>query len=169
MAESKRDKNYVPALIAADITDLENTIQLAADPANNRLLVSTIVTGDTAGLATSANQTNGTQKSKIVGAGSDVDIKDDTFYGDGVTTGILSTAVRLWNGASYDRLPGDTTGVKVKVQDQLPTVGNNGALVLGYTGANLTTITKTINAVQYRKTLGYTGSDLTSVSAWVQI
>jgi len=45
----------------------------------------------------------------------------------------------------------------------------NPSTVLGYTGANLTTITKTIGATSYRQTLGYTGSDLTSISAWVQL
>ena len=46
---------------------------------------------------------------------------------------------------------------------------SNGSIVLGYTGADLTTITKTIAGVQYQKTLSYTGSDLTGVSAWVAI
>lgn len=36
-------------------------------------------------------------------AGSDVNQKDDTFYGEGVTTGIAATAKRNWNGTSYDR------------------------------------------------------------------
>lgn len=40
-----------------------------------------------------------------------VAIKDDTAVGDGLTTGILSTANRLWNGTNYDRMKaGLTTG-----------------------------------------------------------
>lgn len=57
----------------------------------------------------------------------------------------------------------------VQPGETLPTSGNNASLALGYTGDNLTTITKTINGVQYRKTLSYTGSVLDSVSAWVQL
>jgi|SRR5262245_35664813 len=34
-------------------------------------------------------------------------VKDDTQFGDGVTSGILSGTARLWNGASYDRLRGN--------------------------------------------------------------
>lgn len=47
-------------------------------------------------------------------------------------------------------------------------LGNNSAITLGYTGDNLTTITKTIGAVSYVKTLTYSGSVLTDVSGWVQ-
>jgi len=56
------------------------------------------------------------------------------------------------------------------IGDSIPTSGNNPSLVLAYDGSgNLTTITKTIGAVQYRKTLAYTGSVLDSVSAWIQL
>jgi hypothetical protein len=52
----------------------------------------------------------------------------------------------------------------------LPTSGTNPSTVLSYTGANLTTVTETINGVQYRTTLGYDGSNnLISVSSAVQI
>lgn len=44
----------------------------------------------------------------VVLAGSDVNQKDDTFYGEGVTTGIAATAKRNWNGTSYDRDWGQT-------------------------------------------------------------
>lgn len=62
---------------------------------------------------------------------------------------------------SLDRLvqPGET----------LPTSGNNPSLALDYTGNNLTTITKTINSIQYQKTLTYDGSLLTEISNWNQI
>lgn len=61
-----------------------------------------------------------------------------------------------------------TNEVLVKTNDPLPTSGNNPSLVLGYTGDNLTTITKTIGAVSYVKTLTYSGSVLTNVSSWVE-
>lgn len=53
--------------------------------------------------------------------------------------------------------------------EPLPTIGNNPSLVLGYTGSNLTTVTKTINGVEYQKTLTYTGNNLTGVTAWVEL
>lgn len=40
--------------------------------------------------------------------------EDDTGYGDGIGNSILSVALRLYNGASYDRLRGDTTGVNTQ-------------------------------------------------------
>lgn len=51
----------------------------------------------------------------------------------------------------------------------LPTANNNPSLVLGYTDNKLTTLTKTIGAVSYQKTLSYTGTDLTGVSVWVEV
>jgi len=45
----------------------------------------------------------------ITGAGSNAQIKDDSFYAEDVTSGILSVHNRLWDGAAYDRTPGDST------------------------------------------------------------
>lgn len=61
------------------------------------------------------------------------------------------------------------SGKKVFPIDLPPTAQTNPSIVLGYTGANLTTITKTINGVQYQKTLSYTGTVLDSISSWVQL
>ena len=48
----------------------------------------------------------------IGGGGTNVPIKDDTNYGDGVTSGILSVTGRLWNGTNYDRpRSGGVTGM----------------------------------------------------------
>lgn len=64
----------------------------------------------------------------ITGAGSNIQIKDDTFFGDGVTTGILSTTGRVWNGSSYDRAYGDaTSGAWVNIK--AGTVGTTTAAV----------------------------------------
>lgn len=52
------------------------------------------------------------------------------------------------------------------VTPPLPTNGQNGSLVLGYTGDDLTTLTKTIDGVDYSKTLVYTSGVLTSISSW---
>lgn len=51
----------------------------------------------------------------------------------------------------------------------LPTANLNPTLVLGYDGVgNLTTLTKTINSIDYQKTLTYDGTgNLTNVSEWV--
>jgi len=45
----------------------------------------------------------------------------------------------------------------------------NASLVLEYTGDDLTKITKTINGVNYEKTLSYTDGKLTGVSSWDEI
>lgn len=50
--------------------------------------------------------------------------------------------------------------------DGSPTSTSNPSLVLGYSGVNLVSITKTINGVSYLKILSYTGTDLTGVSEW---
>jgi hypothetical protein len=53
-------------------------------------------------------------------------------------------------------------------ENPLPTSGNNPSTVLGYDGSNnLVTITKTIGATTYTKTLTYTAGVLTGISAWV--
>lgn len=64
-------------------------------------------------------------------------------------------------------------GKKVIIVEDTPTSPHksNPSLVLGYDGSgNLTTITKTIGAVQYQQTLTYNGTNvLTNISAWVQL
>jgi len=45
----------------------------------------------------------------------------------------------------------------------------NPSIVLGYTGSDLTTITKTINGVQYQQTLTYDSGNLVGISAWVEL
>ena len=72
---------------------------------------------------TSIGSTNNVSVSGSTGAGTSVLIKDDTAFGDGVTSGILSTTSRLWNGTNYDRWKGDTTnGAYVNVKTSvLPT------------------------------------------------
>lgn len=66
--------------------------------------------------------------------------------------------VELING----KIPVDNT-----ISD--PTVQTNPSLVLGYGDGKLTTLTKTIGAKSYQKTLSYTGDDLTGVSAWTEL
>lgn len=57
----------------------------------------------------------------------------------------------------------------IKQSNGDPTGVSNPSLVLGYTDTKLTTVTKTINGVEYQKTLTYTGDTLTGVSSWVQL
>lgn len=53
--------------------------------------------------------------------------------------------------------------------DVLSSIAENPSLVLGYTGTDLTTITKTIGTTQYQQTLTYTGGVLQTVSEWIKI
>lgn len=76
--------------------------------------------------------------------------------------------------SEHGRVGGLSTGQGFKfvtpIDGATPLEGNNPSLVLGYTGSNLTSITKTIGGTSYTKTLGYDGSNnLTSVSAWVEV
>jgi hypothetical protein len=96
---------------------------------------------NTSALATSANQTNSSQKTQVVdgsgniigstnnslyvgliggGAAAGILVKDDTVYGDGVTSGVLSATHRLWNGTNYDRAYGDkTNGAWVNIKSSV--------------------------------------------------
>jgi hypothetical protein len=61
-------------------------------------------------------------------------------------------------------------GKKVFPIDLPPTGQTNPSQVLAYTGPNLTSITKTINGVDYQQTLTYDGSNnLIGISAWVKL
>lgn len=80
---------------------------------------------------------------------------------DGQNTTIQATVSQIGSKGALNVSPVETSPIDASK--------TNPSTVLGYTGANLTTITKTIDGVQYQQTLGYTGSDLTSISAWVQL
>lgn len=54
-------------------------------------------------------EANGSVPMGTMLGGSDAILKDDTFYGDGVTTGIASVALRTWNGTNYDRWDGSVS------------------------------------------------------------
>lgn len=66
MANAKIDDNWNPTLTAVSTADGETPVRLEADPVTGNLQV------DSVGTATSANQTNGTQKTQIVDAGGEV-------------------------------------------------------------------------------------------------
>lgn len=59
--------------------------------------------------------------------------------------------------------------IQVDSNGNLKTSTDNASLVLTYTGEDLTKITKTINGVNYEKTLSYTDGKLTSVSSWSEV
>lgn len=88
---------------------------------------------------TTAGTTNNVEITGHTGA----NIKDDTQFGDGVTTGILSVHNRLWNGASYDRWHGDTTnGAWVNLKSAVTiSAAQSGTWNIG----TLTTITNAVN------------------------
>lgn len=85
----------------------------------------------------------------------------------GITNDQPATAIE-WNEHA---VVNGVAGKKVFGITLPPTAQTNPSLVLGYDGVgNLTTITKTINSVDYQKTLSYDGvGNLTNVSVWVQI
>lgn len=88
-------------------------------------------------------------------------------------------AKKVWNLDSNGNLitPATSTAQtdgsqKTQIVDTIPTDSNhlNGSLVLTYNASNqVTNITKTINTVQYQKTISWTGDVATAISAWVQL
>lgn len=113
------------AVTASNVADTAPTnVAVINDGTGNRQVVvlgagdgtTTLVDG------TSAHPLN----TNLIGSGGST-IKDDTGFGDGVTSGIVAAAVRLWNGTSYDRLKGDATNgayVNVKAISPLGTILN---------------------------------------------
>jgi hypothetical protein len=69
----------------------------------------------------------------------------------------------VWNPESGD------FEVEAQGKGDVPQSSTDASYVLGYTGTNLTTVTKTIGGTSWVKTLTYTGDDLTSVSGWVEV
>lgn len=71
----------------------------------------------------------------LVGGGGTVPIKDDTQFGDGVTTGILSETIRLFNNAgTYDRIrSGSVAGglLGTYAEDVASSSGDTGFLTFG--------------------------------------
>lgn len=85
---------------------------------------------------TTLGTTNNVSVSASTGAGTSALVKDDTAFGDAVTTGIQSSSSRLYNGTSYDRWRGDTTaGAWVQLKAALPA----GTNLLGKVSIDQTT------------------------------
>lgn len=111
------------------------------------------------------------EKSRLqVRTNADPEVYEDVGSGSaGVPIPVSVESSELPTGAATSSNQTDGSQ-KTQIVDSLPTAGNNPSTVLAYTGSNLTTITETINGVQYRTTLGYDGSNnLTSISSIVEI
>jgi hypothetical protein len=77
---------------------------------------------------TTLGTTNNVSISGTTGAGTSTLLKDDTSFGDAVTTGILSVTNRLWNGTNYDRAYGDkTNGAFVNIKASAFAAATNAA------------------------------------------
>lgn len=80
---------------------------------------------------TTLGTTNNVSVSGSTGAGTSALIKDDASFGDGVTSGVLTTINRLWNGTTYDRM-----------RSVITATGSTGTGVLG---AGILALGKTAN------------------------
>ena len=69
----------------------------------------------------------------------------------------------VWNPESGDM------EMEAQGRGDVPQSSTGASFVLGYTGINLTTVTKTIGGTSWVKTLTYAGNDLTDVSVWVEV
>lgn len=77
----------------------------------------------------------------LVGAGSAAQIKDDSFYGENITSGILSVHNRLWDGAAYDRTPGNST------DGMLVNLGANNDVVASATNLDIRDLSSASDSV----------------------
>ncbi len=114
-------------------------IQTAVEIIDNAISGSEMQVDVVAALPAGTNAIGG-----ITGAGTNGQIKDDAFYGEDVTSGILMTHGRLWDGAAYDRQPGNSTdGMLVNLG------ANNDVTVTGVsTAANQTTVIGHLDGVE---------------------
>lgn len=117
MSNAKRDQNYVPTLTGVSYVDLTTPELLAVDPANNRLLVSAIVTGNDTGATSSTSTVSGSATSVTLKASNTSRVRltvvnDSTatlYVKEGVTA---TTSDYTWRLSSYDTLViDDYTGV----------------------------------------------------------
>lgn len=88
--------------LANDSTGIIATVG-AVTAITNALPVGANVIGQVSINQTTLGTTNNVSVSGSTGAGTSALTKDDPSFGDGVTTGILSTTTRLYNGTNYDR------------------------------------------------------------------
>jgi hypothetical protein len=72
------------------------------------------------------------------GAGTAALVKDDTAFGDALTTGVQTSTNRLYNGTNYDRARGDATnGAWVNVKSTVNPVLAAGTNAIGTVGTTL--------------------------------
>ena len=101
---------------------------------------------------TTPGNTNNVSMSASTGVGTSNLVKDDTSFGDGVTTGIATVTARLFNGTTYDRARGDlTNGAWVNVKTGKLNIGS--ATTGGLTTFTLIS-TATTNATNVKATAG---------------
>lgn len=117
MSNAKRDQNYVPTLTGVSYVDLTTPELLAVDPANNRLLVSALVTGSGTGTTGNTSTVSGSATSVTLKASNTSRIRltvvnDSTatlYVKEGATA---TTSDYTWRLSSYDTLViDDYTGI----------------------------------------------------------
>lgn len=106
MTQNKFTTNNNPTLVAVSNADGETPVYLYADPATHGLVVSATISS--VGLATSSNQTDGSQKTQIVDAGGEAAT---------VTGGKLDVNATASLAGSSLPISGAATGVGVAILD----------------------------------------------------
>lgn len=110
-------------------------------------------------VAVQGNPNNNQTLATLNGGGSNSQIKDDTFYGEGVTSGVLSSTARLWNGTGYDRAKG--TGGALNI-----TGAQVAAATTAWTSATGVNTANTISVANYN-TVSVTMSNTSTMTAGV--
>ena len=171
---SRFDPNNEKSLQVVSVVDDEKSLNLKGDPTNNNALYTNATVSSSTlptGASTSAKQ-----------LADDHNVTVSNMIPD-VETGLATSAKQLADnhqvtvsnptadpeiGLAKDATLTDGTQV-TKLKETVPTdaLNNNGSGVLAYDeNGDLSTITKTIGAVSYIKTLTYTARVLTGISVW---
>lgn len=105
---------------------------------------------------TTIGTTNNVSISASTGAGTSTLIKDDTAFGDGVTSGIASVALRYYNGTNYDRVK-STAGLPTT--EVAPTTIFNGKKTVTTAGTRVTLASTTaVKSVTIKALAANTGT-----------
>lgn len=146
----------VNATLSAETTKVIGTVNISAAQTVG-LVAGTALVGKVGIDQTTAGTTNNVE---VTGHGGSP-TKDDTQFGDGVTTGVLSTTNRLYNGSTYDRPRGVSGAANTNLT---PTA--SGGWTPYFANAITTTVAPTAAAGKFG---GYMLINLNATPAYLQV
>lgn len=170
----------VNATLSAETTKVIGTINIAAAQTlatvttvgtvtavtaiSNALPAGTNLLGKVGIDQTTLGTTNNVSVSASTGAGTSALIKDDTAFGDGVTTGLLSATTRLYNGTNYDRWRASVGATGAAAVVDTPATSGGLSIITGSIAGTATAIKASAGQLY-----GYHLFNTTAAVAYVQI